>query len=377
DAPSGLAWRDDPDFDIERHVRRYPTQGPVDDQALRRIVADIMVAPLDRGRPLWMLEVIPRLADGRSALVWKIHHCLADGITVMRTGPRLLWSEQASPAAEPVQRPSAARRVWTQLSAGVRLAKVVSHRGLMVREFRRVWKLSPLAGEVGSDRVVAFARCSLSELRTLGKAVGPEVTINDVLLAAVTGALRSWLQARELPTTAMKAQVPVSMHAQDGPGEANGNRDSFLLVRLPMDEPDPVGRVRAIARATGLRKNRQDAGAIYALRDVLGRAPASVQRGLQHIAQGPHEYSLNISNVPGPRGPIRVLGRHVEAMYSLAEVAPRHALRIAADSLEGSLFIGLCADPHLVPDLEGLASGIAGSVAELRARLGAAVTGRA
>jgi hypothetical protein len=163
----------------------------------------------------------------------------------------------------------------------------------------------------------------------------------------------------------MKAQVPVSMHAVGG-DERDGNQDSFLNVRLPITEPDPVARLEAVVRATRRRKNRHDARAIYALRDCLSRAPAAVQRRIQHVVQGPREYSLSVSNVPGPRGPISVLGRHVEALYSFAEVAPDHGLRIAAVSLEGGLYLGMLADPRLVPALGALAQGIDAEMRLLR-----------
>jgi diacylglycerol O-acyltransferase len=190
-----------------------------------------------------------------------------------------------------------------------------------------------------------------------------------VVLAAVTGSLRGWLLARGLPPSALKAQVPVSMHAV-GDDDRDGNRDSFLLVRLPISEPDPVARLVAIARATRQRKSRYDARAIDVLRDSLSHAPAAVQRRIQHLVQGPHEYSLSVSNVPGPRGPISVLDRHVEALYSFAEVAPDHGLRIAAVSLEGGLYLGLLADPQVVPQLAALADGIEAEVRLLGERAG-------
>jgi hypothetical protein len=158
------------------------------------------------------------------------------------------------------------------------------------------------------------------------------------------------------------------MH-QAGDDDRDGNEDSFLLVRLPLAETDPVARLTAIVRETRLRKNRHDARAIYALGSSLSRAPAPVQRRLQHLLQGPHEYSLSISNVPGPRGPISVLGRHVAAVYSFAEVAPHHGLRIAAVSLEGGLYLGLLADPRLVPDLDELTVGIDAELQLLHDRL--------
>jgi NRPS condensation-like uncharacterized protein len=367
-APSKLAWQADPEFDIGRHVDVWPADEPVDDVAFDRCIADIMKAPLDRSGPLWRVDVIPRLADGRSAVVWKVHHCLADGVTMMRTGRRLLWTGHGR-HADLEQVRGGAPRAHAQAAAGARLLRVVGYRGLMIREFRRVWGLTPLAGDVGSERIATCVQCRLDELRALGKAVGPGVTINDVLLAIVAGAVRRWLEARSAPTKAMKVQVPVSMHSEDGAGDPAGNQISFLLVRLPVDESDPVARVRAVARATGLRKNRHDARAIYALSESLSRAPAWVQHRAQHVVHGPREYSLSISNVPGPRGPIKVLDRRVEALYPFAEVAPHHGLRIAAVSLEGWLFIGLLADGHLVPDLDGIAAGIREEIDELRVRL--------
>jgi WS/DGAT/MGAT family acyltransferase len=248
---------------------------------------------------------------------------------------------------------------------------LASYRGLLLREFRRIriWQLSPLAAEVGPDRAVAFTECTIEELRTLGKAIDREVTVNDVLIAVIAGALRRWLQTQRAPRARMKVQVPMSMHPHLGDDDPCGNRNSFFFVKLPLWEDDPVARVRAVSKATRLRKNRQDAHAIYALREYLSHAPPRVRGALQRLAQGPYEYSLNVSNVPGPKGPIHVLGHRVTAMYSIAEIAPFHALRVAAVSLGGALFVGLCADPKVIPDLDALADGIRVSIDELHERL--------
>ena len=366
-AASGLAWDPDPDFDVARQVEEADAGGAPDDAGLRGVIADAMREPLARDRPLWAVRVVPRLADGRSAVLWKVHHCLADGMTVMRAGRRLLWTEeQPGTSGRPPARsaPGPAK----QLRAGARLARVVGYRGLLAREFGWVRGLSPLAGDVGAGRAAAWTRCDLAALQEVGAMVRPQATVNDLLLAVVSGSLRGWLLARGRPPSVMKAQVPVSMHVAGGE-DHEGNQDSFLLVRLPITEPDPVARLTAIARETRRRKNRHDARAIYALRDSLAHAPAVMQRRLQHLLQGPHEYSLSISNVPGPRGPISVLGRHVAAFYSFAEVAPHHGLRVAAVSLEGRLFVGLLADPRLVPDLGELTAGIGAELKLLQDRL--------
>ena len=372
--PSGLSWRDDPAFRVRDHIRALADEETVDDRALRDIVARSMTTPLDLSRPLWTMEVVPRLTGGRWALIWKAHHCLADGMAMMVAGSRLLWQQQEPPPRHPHRNPDGSRRpvsaaVHRQLRAGARLTAVAGQWGLPLREFRRTRPLSPLAADVGPERDVAFASFALAELHDTGKAIGPGVTVNDVLLAVIAGALRRWLLDHGAPATGMKAEVPVSMHPDPGSGGPAGNRDSFLLVGLPMAEADPIARVRAVSARTGRRKSQHDAQTIYALRQSLSRAPVAIRRPLQRLIQGPHEYSLNISNVPGPASPISVLGHRATALYSIAEIAPRHALRIAAVSLAGTMFVGLCADPGVIPDLGALADGIEASLAEVRASL--------
>ncbi|MFR9798754.1 wax ester/triacylglycerol synthase domain-containing protein [Streptomyces sp. MS06] len=371
--PAGLAWQDDPRFRVDRQVREVGG-GAVDEAGLRRIVAAVMTDALDRSEPLWTLDVVPRLTDGRWALIWKVHHCLADGMTIMHAGSRLIWASSPSgtpesagggaaagagpPTGADPGRPPAGRRpapgLPAQLRAGARLARAAGYRGLALREFGPLGRLSPLAAPVGGRRVVAFARCELADLHRIGRASTPHATVNDVLLAAVAGALRNWLLTRG-PGTAIKAEVPVSMHHGPVAAEAAGNRDSFLLVGLPVREPDPLARLHAVSAATGLRKNRHDARAVYALGRAAARAPSPVRRLVQHLVHSPHEYSLNVSNVPGPRTPVYVLGRRVDGLCSIAEVAPRHALRVAAVSLAGTLFVGLCADPGAMSDVDGFA----------------------
>ena len=166
----------------------------------------------------------------------------------------------------------------------------------------------------------------------------------------------------------MKVQVPVSMHSEDGAGDPAGNQISFLLVRLPVDESDPVARVRASPPQPGYRTAMTPAQSTRSANHSDAHlAGFSIVRSTWSSV--PREYSLSISNVPGPHGPIKVLDRHVEALYPFAEVAPHHGLRIAAVSLEGWLFIGLLADGHLVPDLDGIATGIWEEIDELRVRL--------
>jgi hypothetical protein len=172
--------------------------------------------------------------------------------------------------------------------------------------------------------------------------------------------MRDWLRHRHGPTEGIRAKVPVSLHRPDE-GDGVGNRDSYFFVDLPVDEPDPVKRIRAINRETDERKLDHDAETLYR----LGAHPF-----VAHWAKSPRVFTFNVSNVRGPAREIYVLGAKVRELYSLAEIAPRHALRVAIISASGTLFFGLCADREAVHDLDLLTDGIKRSVEELLAVAG-------
>jgi hypothetical protein len=168
--------------------------------------------------------------------------------------------------------------------------------------------------------------------------------------------------SRGAPLHAIRLKVPVSMH--NAPGPDRGTRDSFFFVDVPLAEADAVARLRAVHRETAARKDRHDAQALYSVFDTLGHL-GPLGHAVTRVAMSPHVFGVNVSNVPGPREPRTVQGARVVELYSLAEVAPHHALRASAVSLAGSMFIGLNADPGAVPEVGVLASGIETSMAEL------------
>jgi diacylglycerol O-acyltransferase / wax synthase len=170
--------------------------------------------------------------------------------------------------------------------------------------------------------------------------------------------------AEALP--ALRAQIPVSLHHRDEGKGALGNRDSFLNVDLPLAEPNPLARLDLINAETAQRKRLGDAEELYDLFHSLSRFK-HLGRAAQRLAGRPREFSLSISNVPGPRAAISVAGRAVERLCSVAEPADRHALRVSAISCAGTVGIGLCTDPEALPGVPGLASAIDASFAELSA----------
>jgi hypothetical protein len=204
----------------------------------------------------------------------------------------------------------------------------------------------------------------LHELRDGARRAVPGATLNDALLAAVAGGLRRWLEAHHDHCSSVRVKVPVSLHA---PGDDAGNRDSFFCVEVPVHEPDPVVRLRAIQAQTAARKRAHDAEAVDEMLSALRRASPRLARFADRAMGHPREFALNLSNVPGPRQVPAVLGAPVRSLHTLAEVGERHALRIAAISLGDVLSAGFCADPTLVDGLDPMVAGFEADAVALAA----------
>jgi WS/DGAT/MGAT family acyltransferase len=318
---------------------------------------------------------------------------MADGQATMAIGSALLWSDSGAeepdppplPPAEPLPAESAlvaealsdhaqaigeaAYRIGHSLVSGGRwresLDELRRAPTVLRRELRPSHGASPLDAQVGRRRHVAFVHETLDRVHRAAHTVGDGVTINDLLLGAVAGGLRRWLEARHGNFGPLRVQVPVSMHKQDEAPGAVPNRDSFINIDLPVDEPDAVRRVLAVNEQTRARKEGQDAEELYALFADVGHVSKSLFRLAHKLASNPHVFALSVSNVRGPAGELTIAGGRIEQMYSLAEIAPHHALRLSANSFGGRMSIGLCADADAIPDLIVLAQGLDESLEEL------------
>jgi diacylglycerol O-acyltransferase len=371
---------DDPAFDVARHVTQVQTDGPVSRSGLEEIVGRLMAQRLDRAHPLWRIDVV-ELDDESMALVWRVHHCMADGTTCVRLGSAVLWREDPgtedavvgtspAPAWTPVAGPGAMRLFALGVADRARHTRGHPHgprapqdrlratRAVIKRELARDAEPTPLAVPIGRRRNVAFAQAPLAESKLAGKAIAESVTLNDVVLAIVAGGLRTWLEHGSGPTAGIRVKVPVSLHASGEEQAVAANRDSYFFVDLPVAEPDPAKRVLAISRETRERKHGHDAETLY----HLGRHPV-----LAHWAMSPPVFTFNVSNVRGPADDVYVCGARVSEFYSLAEIAQRHALRVAVISAAGRLSFGLCSDSDAVRDLELLTDGLRRSRDELLA----------
>jgi diacylglycerol O-acyltransferase len=335
-------WVDDDRFEIGAHVAAADVD-PCDDAALRTEVARLFAERLDRSRPLWHLDVVAR-PGGRAALVWRVHHALADGTVAMGFADAVLWDDDRETAA--ARRPSAPAH---DAGRHLRLAAFVRH------EVELAPKPSPFDGTIGPAREVAFADTPLRALHDAARRLAG-ATVNDAVLTAVAGGLRGWIQHHHGRLGRVRVKVPVSLHH---PGDGEGNRDSFFTLELPLGEPDAVGRLAAVRAATAERKACHDAETLDVLMRDLARVSPQLEHFCRRLEASPRTFALNVSNVPGPAGRVSVLGAPVEAAYSLAEIGERHALRIAVVSLGGQLNFGFCSDPAIVGDLDLLARGVA------------------
>lgn len=342
----GLAWAPYAGFDLDEHVREHPRSA-----TLEAAVAELMEERLDRERPLWTLDLV-----GGRALVLRVHHAMADGMAVRRIAAALLWEVDASLTGR-------SRAAVPEPTHRHVLADIPRLSAAIERELAPAVARSSFARRVGPSRVVAFASAELTAIGELRDAFGTHLTVNDVVLGATAGGLRRWLLARDAPLHRMRVKVPVSLHRADERGDALGNDDSFFFVDLPLAEADPVARLLAVARECTLRKARHDALELGTVLHFGGQAAV-------HWSMNPHVFTLNVSNVPGPRGAVTALGRPVRAVYSLAEVADWHALRVAVFSAGGVLTFGLCADRDGVEGLELLAGGIEEELRALAAAAG-------
>jgi diacylglycerol O-acyltransferase len=345
-------WSPDDTMDVAAHVGAVRAAGPLDAAGLRREVAGLFVRHLDRRRPLWRMDLVGPLDDGGTALVWRLHHALADGTTTLRLAESVLWDP--APAEDHGVRPDL-------VSPPVRL-RPRDVAGMLTGEILPGLRRSPFDARVGRDREVAFTTTSLSALHDAAHDLAG-ATVNDAVLAVVAGALRRWLDHRHGPIHDLRVKVPVTLHHD---GDAVGNRDSYFRVDLPVGEPDLVARLSRVRAETALRKARHDARDLDETMARMARCSPRLANWSQRLQRSGRAFALNVSNVRGPDRTVTVLGAPVGAVQPLVEVAQHHALRVAVVSAADQLGFGLVADPAVVGDLDVLAAGVAQAAAELQ-----------
>lgn len=360
------AWVDDPRFDLAHHVRRIALPRPGGDAELHRAIAEVMSSRLDRSRPLWGIWVIEGLSEDRWALLMKVHHCIADGIAAAHMLAGL--SDHGIPrsfAHRPTTR-NGLRSAPTALAANV--IRGIHGAAELAVGLLRLSPGSSLNGPIADLRRYSAARVSLDDVRQVCQTFG--VTVNDVALAALTESYRDLLIRRgeqPLPES-LRTLVPVSMRSAAQAGEID-NRVSAMLPYLPVEEKSPVARLRTVhARLSEVKAGgqRQAGNAFVSLANAIPFAlTAPVVRILTRLPQ--RAVTTLVTNVPGPREPLKIMGRRAIAVLPIPPIAMRLRTGVAVLSYADDLYFGILADYDTVPEVDELARGVQVAVARLLA----------
>ena len=377
DTPTGAFWQDDQDFDIDWHIRLTALPGRAGKKELERFTSQMASTPLDKTKPLWQFHLVEKFGGG-SALITRIHHCYADGMALVQVilsmtemgedsqrkaalAKRGLRKEAQAPVA---QRVGAIDRYMQlggkMLEKGMdfyrdpTLAAMLASEGVdIAREVGMALALpddpeTVLKGRLGVSKRVAWAdKLDLDEVKSVSRALG--CTVNDLLLASATGALRSYMLERgeHLEGITLRATVPVNLRPLEHAKQL-GNHFGLVFLELPVGEANPMRRLERVAACMKvLRKSRQ-AVATYGALAAVGMAPPPVQAfALEMFSR---KASAVATNVPGPQMPLYLGGRRITDMMFWVPQTGSIGLGISILSYNGSVHFGLIADAKLMPD---------------------------
>jgi diacylglycerol O-acyltransferase / wax synthase len=384
-------WVDDPHLNLAYHVRHTSLPPPGSEQQLRRLAARIFSQRLDRSKPLWELWLVEGLSGGRFAIVGKTHHCLVDGIsgvditTVLfdverepaQTPERDDWQPEPEPsdahllaealvesAVSPREILGEARRILSGPRRALdRVTEVLAAAGTFA------WAgiaapASPFNVEIGPHRNFTWVRASLRDLKQVKDQLGG--TINDVVLAAVSGAIGRYMRARAHSTAGLelRAMVPVSVRSAEQEG-ALGNRLTTMMAPLPIWCEDPVRRLRLVTESMGdLKESKQAMGATL-LTQLTDFAPPTLAGQAARLQSRQRFFNLVVTNVPGPQFPLFLMGRRMLRVFPMVPLAKRQALCVGIMSYDGQVNFGLIGDYDAMADLDELGRDLEASLAEL------------
>jgi WS/DGAT/MGAT family acyltransferase len=390
-------WIEDPDFDLDYHVRRAALPAPGGPQELAEFAAEAISRPLDRNRPLWEMYVVEGLENGLIATVTKVHHSAIDGVSGAELTVNLL-DLQPEPAPvpepehpwEPDKIPSDIELVGYALNSlirqpirGLKAIRRTVETALNIRRRNRQPDINPppgffsaprtsINGSITPWRRFAFTEVSLDDIKMVKNALGG--TVNDVVLALCSGALRQYFSDRgETLDSSLQAMVPISVRTEDQKG-AMGNQVSSLLVSLASDIDDPVERLAAITTGTRGAKEQETAISAATLAGEWAEfaAPALAARAARLYSRTKVAdrlrplFNVTISNVPGPNFPLYSAGARMVAMYPMGPIADGAALNMTVMSYMGSVYFGLVADRESVPDVWDIARNVDTALVELK-----------
>jgi len=394
---SGPLLVDDPHFDVTAHVREVGLDDAGDGwTAFDAFACRYVREPIDQSRPLWQIAVVPGLPDGRSAILFKLHHAIVDGEAAAASVATLLFDRQPAdaPAPAPVwesragPRPARraalalafqaerggalARRLWTHALSWRRPSEPAGRLRAMVDAYRTQLHgprpPSPLNRPVGPRNALVVAMRDVDQVQAARTAGGESASFDDVVLAAIAGGLRTWFAGRGMPPADQVTQLPVGL-ARRGLGAPTvfAEMPSFMTVVLPVTVADPVERLRHVAAAT--RHRLAQAPALQGLVQPLTHLPVPLYKRWAGAIYGKAAH-FHLASMRGPQIPLYVLGNRLEYAYVGTPVRGDLALRVTVLALAGKVTVTLACDPDIVRDPRQLARGIETALDELAAAAG-------
>ena len=391
------SWEIDPYFDLDAHIRHIALPAPGDVATLQSLVGDLMGTPLDPTKALWQFHVVDNF-NGGSALICRLHHCIADGLALVQV---LLTTADLEPdaplmaAEDEIRRdggllakflkPVTAAMSWTTRGADTLVresletlidpSRLLTPARVAADGMAALGKLlfmlpdrrTILRGRCGvAKRAVWTAPLPLMEVKVIGNGLG--CTVNDVLLAAVAGALRRYLEERGQPTEGLeiRAMVPVNLRR---PGETDelGNRFGLVILSLPVGLRDPQERMAVLKQRMDTIKSTPEALVAFGILNTMGLTPIQVEKIILGIFAV--KVSAVMTNVPGPREPLYLAGSQIQDMMFWVPAPGSLSLGISILSYAGHVMVGVATDAGLIPDPERIVEGIHVELTEMREHL--------
>jgi WS/DGAT/MGAT family acyltransferase len=372
-------WEQDPDFDLERHIHHLALPAPGGDAELQELVSDLMATPLDHSKPLWDLYVVDGYRGG-SALISRMHHCIADGIALARVMLSLADEQRETGIAAPPPGTPAHRGLASELAQQARhAAGALGHESLEIvtapreelshlateaaRDARALTKilLTPadadtvFKGKMGVPRRAAWsAELELEEVKAIGHASG--ATVNDVLVTALTGSLRDYLRRRSSLVDQVRAFVPFNLRPLDQPLPSTlGNAFGLVFLTLPVGIASTRERLLSVKAEMDAIKRSAEGPVAYGILGVMGLTPPEVEKIAIDVFAA--KASMVVTNVPGPQQPLYVAGTPLRGVLVWAPMSGSVAMSVSILSYDGRVTVGLMSDAGLVPDPERIVHG--------------------
>ena len=358
-------WEEDEHFALKSHLRRIALPHPADHGTLQEVVSDLMSTPLDYSKPLWQFHFVENYAGG-CALIGRIHHCIADGIALVRVmlslfdegtggagGTTRSGAAATGAASGAPKRKSRSSDGDEGLLSPARFLAVARNGANAVTELGKLLALSAdpasaFKGKLGVTKRAAWSDAvPLADVKALGKRLG--ATVNDTLLAAVTGALRRYMVQRGdvASDLAIRAVVPVNLRPLDEPLEL-GNRFGLVFLGLPVGLGDPVERLVTLKREMDEIKASPQAMVVFGVLNAIGMASSEIESLAVSIFG--RKATAVMTNVPGPQKPLYLAGRPIRDMMFWVPQSGRLGLGVSILSYNGNVRLGVAVDGGLVPD---------------------------